>query len=95
VIWEPSLVQPFSNKPVTTEPLDFKKNNFESSVEQVHQFMKRTEGTATAQQEFMQILLHGFSDSLVGRYSVYHDISIYIRGYDHKETTRLAFMYVF
>lgn len=32
------------------------------------------------------------TDSVVGKYSTYHDIAIYTLGYKHPETIRLAYM---
>ncbi|KAH7912600.1 RNA dependent RNA polymerase-domain-containing protein [Hygrophoropsis aurantiaca] len=97
-IWDPNIVQHFTNADLkySTPAPDFLKDNFVKESLSAHTFWeenkhKHSELLLPLVQKF---LLGGLRDtSLVGKYSNFHDLAIYLKGYNHSETIRLAYMF--
>lgn len=96
VIWHKPLVDPFINSPLTAPPPNFLSNHFDSNAQTFAEFSNRHSKAQpeALMSEFMPVLLSGLSDSKVGSYSVLHESSMFVNGYDHLETIRLAYMCV-
>lgn len=98
VIWQPELVDPFVNAPLSfsEEPPEvaacFKEKNAT-----VREFLERTAGMTPGQRLLemqKQYLLSSIRDrAVVGKYSNWHINATYSLGYDHPETIRLAYMF--
>lgn len=87
----------FKHRDVHEVPNEFLTEHFERNEEKVADFVTRisaTEDRAKAQLEFQKALFSGVMNPLVSRYSKFHEISVYMHGYDHPETLRLADTYV-
>ncbi|KII94231.1 hypothetical protein PLICRDRAFT_675257 [Plicaturopsis crispa FD-325 SS-3] len=89
------LVEPFVNPLFFPAPPDFLEKNFEKDVELVPAFLARIRNMSpqVAQEAFQGILLLSLADTKVGLYSTFHDYAVYIFGYDHPFTIRLAYMF--
>ncbi|OBZ68489.1 putative RNA-dependent RNA polymerase SHL2 [Grifola frondosa] len=97
-IWDPAIVSQFKNAPLYNPSDDFLPANFESqdsieTVASLHDRMNASADPDTRRSVLQSVLLSDLSDSKVGAYSVYHEISVYMKGYDHKDTLRNAFMF--
>jgi RNA-dependent RNA polymerase len=97
VIFQPEIVEPFKESPLhySEAPPDIKKYFKRENVEVVTFLHKVTHLDDAAKiQELQGHLLGAIRDSsVVGRYSIFHDIATYTLGYAHHETIRLAYMY--
>ncbi|KAG6336122.1 hypothetical protein ID866_2960 [Astraeus odoratus] len=95
-IWQPAIVTPFKNAPLhySHPPKDL-MDNFKKDESMVSHLLEIQGCPSPSLESKMQVfLLGGLQDSsLVGRYSNFHDISIYTLGYNHPETIRLAHMF--
>ncbi|KAL6307807.1 RNA dependent RNA polymerase-domain-containing protein [Sparassis latifolia] len=96
-IFDPALVQHFTNPPLTTHAADFISENFkpEGTIETVGHLHSRLEGLPPVERqlELQKTLLSGLADKPVGIYSKFHEIAAYTLGYDHPDTIRNAFMF--
>lgn len=97
VIHEPAIVREFHNAPVVERPADLTAQHFEplSKIQQVSSMHKELEtlrqsSPSQASLSLQKCLLSGLTDSRVGLYSRFHELSAYIHGYGHEETLRLA-----
>ncbi|KIO08385.1 hypothetical protein M404DRAFT_997314 [Pisolithus tinctorius Marx 270] len=95
-IWQPTIVTSFKNAPLhhSFPPGDL-LSNFNrdgcsvSDLIKEHEFHPSMTGA-----RIQSFLLGGLqSNTLVGKYSNFHDVAIYTLGYNHKETIRLAYMF--
>ncbi|KAJ2927622.1 hypothetical protein H1R20_g9471, partial [Candolleomyces eurysporus] len=98
VVWQPELVEPFRNadERYADPPSDMDSRFFQKEVEWVSTFLAKSAGLPEIEkiQELQYHLLAALRNtSLVGRYSNYHDIAVYQKGYKHPETRRLAIMF--
>jgi RNA-dependent RNA polymerase len=98
LIWQPELVQPFQNAPLSSseEPANiddfFTRNN--ETVADFQTRMKSKQPIAIVH-EVQQYLLGAIHDTAnVGKYSNFHINAIYKLGYRNPETIRLAYMLV-
>ncbi|CAK9781596.1 hypothetical protein CC85DRAFT_6079 [Cutaneotrichosporon oleaginosum] len=98
VIWDPDIVEPFSNAPdhMAVEPPGFEKANFAKEIVTADQFLKALDGKedsviAANLQHFL--LGHLLDEQLTGQYSEMHACAAYTRGVEHPETLRLARMF--
>lgn len=95
MIWLKTLVDLFKPSSLVLPPDDL-SSNFECDVKSVEAFISQV-GEAkvpAAQETFIRTLLGGLTDSGVGIYDSYHDKAVRYCGYESKEATRLAFLYV-
>ncbi|RDB19363.1 putative RNA-dependent RNA polymerase SHL2 [Hypsizygus marmoreus] len=94
-IKEPSVVEPFMNKPLTKMPSNLLRDNFEGQVETVTAFAERVAAMTPldAQKAFQEVLLLNLNDSKVGLYSNFHDFAVWKYGYAHPFAVRLAYMF--
>ncbi|KAH9043657.1 RNA dependent RNA polymerase-domain-containing protein [Lactarius pseudohatsudake] len=95
VNWAPSIVGKYTNPEFIDKPDDFEKKNFEGTVERVKSFVDRlSQPTSHGDHKFfLEAMLQGLGNSKVGKYSKYHDIATYTKGYSDPETIRLAYMF--
>lgn len=97
-IWQPELVNPFRNAPLRhADPPTNIMSYFSRENEEVGAFQNKVLNTSKENQirQLQNALLGAVrTDSVVGKYSTYHDIAIYTLGYAHPETIRLAYMSV-
>ena len=96
-IWQPSIVEDFSNANAKYMEPPFNLDNcFHVKNETVGDFLKRvppTSPTSSQIQELQGILMAPLKDLyLVGTYSSMHDNAIYSLGYSHPTTILLAWM---
>ena len=95
-IFDQTIVQTFKPPPITEEPADFIPTYFEpldripSVASMIRELDARPE--AEAEDVLRHHLLIGLCESNVGKYSFFHEKTIYTKGYDHPETRRLAYM---
>lgn len=96
-IWQPSIVEPFSN--ADTKHMKVPANlqdHFYIKNETVEKFLQRvppSHPTMTQIQELQTVLMTPLSNVYaVGSYSTMHDNAIYSLGYSHPSTTLLAWM---
>ncbi|KAH7915886.1 RNA dependent RNA polymerase-domain-containing protein [Hygrophoropsis aurantiaca] len=97
-IWDPTIVKPFTNANLrySHPPPNFIADNFVQNSLRAKTFWDDHKHTApeciiAGMQPF---LLSGLRDtSLVGRYSNFHDLAMYLKGYSDPETIRLAYMF--
>jgi len=96
-IWQPAIVSAFKNAPLqySSPPKDL-LDNFKKETSHVSEIVaKHGSHPASMESQIQSFLLGGLHDqSLIGKYSNFHDIAIYTLGYRHPETTRLAYMCV-
>ncbi|TDL26400.1 hypothetical protein BD410DRAFT_763609 [Rickenella mellea] len=94
IIADPSLVSGFSNPKFTQEP-EKVMQSFKKEVERIPDFLTRVERMTVAEREKETIapLLLGLFDSKVGLYSSFHENAVYVKGYDHPDTIRLAYTF--
>ena len=94
-IWQPAIVSVFKNAPLqySSPPKDL-LDNFKKETSRVSEIVvKHGSDPASMESQIQSFLLGGLQDqSLVGKYSNFHDIATYTLGYGHPETTRLAYM---
>lgn len=93
--WKPEIVSSFRQPELTLEPQGFLGDNFDKQIEFVDAFS--TKISAMEESEAEQAMHRVFIESSVneaktGIYSNLHNVSLYERGYTHRETVRLAFM---
>jgi RNA-dependent RNA polymerase len=93
LIWDPLLVEPFRNSALVEPPQDFISKNFERNVVKVEDFFRQSCTPKKRELDFLDMLLHGLSDTKVGLYSNYHDISVFKDGYAHPKSVHYAYMY--
>lgn len=95
-IFDPDIVEPFKNQPLTNEPLDFLENNFKpnAKVESLENFCfgAKNRSPRDTSEGFIRTLIGNLSDSQVGLYSMMHERAVVSHGYDHPESIRLAYM---
>jgi len=107
-IYQPELVEPFKNAdPSYADPpadinayFTSEKEEEDSDLpqrdEEVTAFIERTQSASEGKQiqELQSHLLGALrAEWIVGKYSKYHDMATYKRGYKHEDTIRLANMY--
>ena len=98
--WEPDLTTPFqcASPKFANEP-ECVKEYMTRSDETVNTFLNRRQSMRSDQpiMAALQSYLLGplRNTSLVGKYSKCWENSIYMNGYSHDETVRLAYMYVY
>lgn len=96
LIWQPELVQDFVNaNPSFADPPLNLDSKFEIENKQVHEFLAEIEGCSEDNKinEVQKYLLGTLKDfTLVGKYSNFHEVSVYTNGYKSKETKLLAYM---
>ncbi|KAI1786799.1 RNA dependent RNA polymerase-domain-containing protein [Ganoderma leucocontextum] len=99
VIYDDRLVTTFCTSPLTQEPSNFIKDNFEDmgTIQQVTDLAADLAGLANDpnahRRKLQESLLLGLSIPPVGLYSQYHEGSAFAFGYDAPETIRHAFMF--
>ena len=97
-IYDPRLVEKFTNSEISTMPDNFIKDNFEDmgKIQQVSDMadeLSQLSGDPDARrQKLQESLLLGLSTAPIGQYSKFHENAIYMHGYDAPETIRIAFM---
>ena len=93
--WQPELLEGFkpADKSFATEPESLSKC-IRRENESVEAFLSRTRLQPAARISDMQTYLLGNLNnvSLVGRYSNFWENSVYVNGYAHPETIRLAYL---
>ncbi|KAJ3538183.1 hypothetical protein NM688_g6556 [Phlebia brevispora] len=92
-IYDPSLVVPFSNPLITSQSPNL-RDNFEPDgkilrVEAVYETLSRS-SPSQARLTLQKCLLSGLSDSKIGLYSKFHEVAIYMYGYDSQKSIRIA-----
>ncbi|KAJ7682709.1 RNA dependent RNA polymerase-domain-containing protein [Mycena polygramma] len=97
VIWQPELVDPFSNADLrySEEPPEV-ADCFSPKNETVAEFLERTRSQTDAQRlrEMQSYLLSDVRQmAIVGKFSNWHLNATYSLGYTHPETIRLAYMF--
>ena len=98
VIYDRKLVDTFQTPPLTREPPDFIRDNFEDmgTIQQVHDLAVDLAHLAHDSDEHRRMLqeslLLGLSLPPIGLYSQFHEGSAFAFGYDSPETVRHAFM---
>lgn len=96
LIWQPEVVEHFINAPLhfSIEPPEVKAAFFKQK-KTVTEFLEETStfSSEETQLKLQQYLLGALNQpSLVGQYSNFHLTSLYVNGYRHPETIRLAYM---
>ncbi len=95
-IWQPEIVNAFKNAdPKYADPPADLKEQFSKNNETVAEFQARLQGSDEAVQirERQRYLLGPLRDpSIVGQYSNMHDCAVYMKGYQHPDSIRLAYM---
>ena len=98
VIYDEKLVSNFRTPPLTQEPPDFIKDNFEDlgTIQQVSDLAEELVGLAkdpnAHRRKLQESLLLGLSAPPIGLYSQFHEGSAFAFGYDAPQTIRHAFM---
>ncbi|KAI0701242.1 RNA dependent RNA polymerase-domain-containing protein [Cerioporus squamosus] len=97
-IYDPRIVEPFKNSEIFTAPENFLKDNFEDQgkIQQVSALtseMAQAADPDMRRQKLQEALLCGLITAPIGQYSSFHENAIYMNGYDHPETVRIAFMF--
>ncbi|PIL31184.1 RNA-dependent RNA polymerase [Ganoderma sinense ZZ0214-1] len=99
VIYDERLVNDFRTPPLTREPPNFIKDNFEDmgTIQQVNDLATDLTGLVNDPNEhrrrLQQSLLLGLTLPPIGIYSQFHEGSAFAFGYDSPETIRHAFMF--
>ena len=96
-IWEPSIVEQFSNAdPKFMDPPTCLQDHFNIKNETVTEFLQRVPPTSPVNSqinELQKVLLVPLSDvHSVGIYSTMHENAMYSLGYSHPTTVLLAWM---
>ncbi len=96
-IYDPRIVEPFENSKLFTAPDNFLKDNFEDQgrIQQVSALTTEMEQSAdpdARRGKLQEALLCGLVTAPIGQYSSMHENAIYMNGYDHPDTVRIAFM---
>ena len=96
MIWSKALVEKFHNSPFYPPPPNFLEKHFEQKAESIFSFGSRVAMLLPTDlhSEFQSVLLSGLRDRRIGVYSKLHDNAVFVYGYDHPETVRLAYMCV-
>ena len=100
VIWQPEIVEFFRNAdPSFADPPKGIQDKFVKNTETVDEFLRRvpsnSANTKTHTREIQKYTLGALKDwSIVGKYSKMHDYAVYMLGYSHEESIRLAYMWV-
>ncbi|KAL4070840.1 RNA dependent RNA polymerase-domain-containing protein [Scleroderma citrinum] len=95
-IWQPAIVSAFKNAPLqySFPPKDLPDNFKKDKAHASDLLEKHGSRPAALESRLQAFLIRGLQDqTLVGKYSNFHDIAIYILGYAHPETIRLAYMF--
>jgi hypothetical protein len=91
------VVEAFTNASLHfSEPPANIKEYFARENEEVAAFQEKIAGMSNEHKirRLQEWLLRAVCDTtVVGKYSTFHEIAIYLRGYDHADTIRLAYMY--
>ena len=95
-VFEPSIVDRFCRPPITPEPINFLPQFFEplDRIPTVASVIEEMESSFLPEDVLRRHVLIGLTESKVGKYSMLHENAIYRFGYAHKDTIRLAYMYV-
>ncbi|KAF9471940.1 hypothetical protein BDN70DRAFT_868854 [Pholiota conissans] len=95
VIYDQAIVAAFQNKPFTSAPANFRKENFTRSVEKVEQFCDRVAllSERKAHEAFQLVLIASLAENNVGIYSSLHENAIIKYGYGHPNSIRLAYIF--
>jgi len=98
VIFEDTIVDKFRSAPLhLSVPPDDIEEGFEEKLDTVKDFLQKIEPMSENAKirTFQGYALSSVREtSVVGMYSNFHLISTYVNGYRHRETIRLAHMYV-
>ncbi|EKM61658.1 uncharacterized protein PHACADRAFT_135496 [Phanerochaete carnosa HHB-10118-sp] len=101
-IWDPALVKPFTNAELVTVPDGFKEENFEPEDEivAVQTLWEDIDPARRSDAQERSVILQrhlvsGVSASRTGLYSKYHDLAMFMFGYAHEQTQRIALMFNF
>ena len=96
-IWQPEIVDQFQNAdPSFANPPSCLKDMLTKNTTTVREMREELRGKSETEQiwELQQFLLAPLKDpGLVGQYSNMHDYCVYVNGYRHPESIRLAYMY--
>ncbi|KAF9244585.1 RNA dependent RNA polymerase-domain-containing protein [Melanogaster broomeanus] len=95
-IWQPEIVNGFKSPPLHySVPPATLMENFKKDITSAAAFLERySGGLQAAIPDLQAFLLAGLQDTTqVGKYSNFHDVAIYTRGYSHPDTIRLAYMF--
>ena len=98
VIWQPEIVEFFRNAdPSFADPPKDIQDKFVKNTETVDEFLQRvpsdSANTKARTREIQRYTLGALKDwSIVGKYSKMHDYAVYMLGYSHEESIRLAYM---
>lgn len=93
-IWDHSVVEPFHNPPLHRPPENILNANFEAegTILTVKELNEQLFAAADPSAVLRRHLLTGLTQSKVGIYSKYHDAAMYMFGYAHEKTLRIAHM---
>ncbi|OAX44361.1 hypothetical protein K503DRAFT_846492 [Rhizopogon vinicolor AM-OR11-026] len=95
-IWQPSIVSHFKNANLQySHPPDNLFESFHKNTLRVDEFLQQCQRSKLDDliPQLQSFLLGGLRAISVGKYSNLHDIAVYIKGYAHEETIRLAYMF--
>ncbi|KDQ17068.1 hypothetical protein BOTBODRAFT_30455 [Botryobasidium botryosum FD-172 SS1] len=92
MIWQPEVVDAFTNSSFAEPPKDLNDSLVGRPPESAVDFQARTASMSEddVRKAYQLHLLRGLSQSQVGLYSNFHTNAIYAFGYGHPETLRLA-----
>ena len=95
MIYNKQVVDLFKNRAFTQPPPNFINDNFNRDVESVEAFCERISALDThdAHEAFQDALVSNLSESIVGLYSMFHEIACLRFGYDSPKSIRLAYVY--
>ena len=98
-IYDPRIVKRFANSELVTAPESFLKVNFEDQgkIQQVSALvteMDQAVDSEARRRKLQEALLCGLTTAPIGLYSSFHENAIYMQGYNHPDTIRVALMYV-
>ena len=95
-IWDYGLVRPFRNAPLVTVPPGFKEANFqpEGEIVTVEKLWELIHASKQAERStiLQRHLVSGVSVSRISQYSHFHETAMYMYGYGHENTQRIALM---
>jgi RNA-dependent RNA polymerase len=96
-IYEPFIVEHFKNSKLVRVPERFIEENFEpetkiNPVTAIEYEIQKAAmiSSLTASRLLQQHLLAGLTESIVGKYSKFHENAIYMHGYDDPRTVGMA-----